>query len=94
MYTREKREKRGIRGKRLTVLKYSIDLMIFPFSSGTSNIPRASLALSSAPPPPTDIGHWSLGGRTGWQGRRNDIQLRSRSTRCSCYMDLPTSQFR
>ena len=32
----------------LTVLKYSIAFIIFPFSSGTNNIPKASLALSSA----------------------------------------------
>jgi hypothetical protein len=34
----------------LTVLKYSIDFIIFPFSSGINNIPKASLALPSAFP--------------------------------------------
>jgi hypothetical protein len=33
-------------GTGLTVLKYSIDLMILPFSSGINNIPNASLALN------------------------------------------------
>jgi len=45
---KEGREKDGGLDGILTVLKYSIDLMIFPFSSGINNIPKASLALPSA----------------------------------------------
>jgi hypothetical protein len=45
-------EEMGARRDRrvLTVLKYSIDFIIFPFSSGINNIPKASLALPSAFP--------------------------------------------
>jgi hypothetical protein len=62
----------------LTVLKYSIDFTIFPFSSGINNIPKASLALSSALfriHYSTFIKEWSMENRHTVQEQKYVMQL-------------------
>jgi hypothetical protein len=72
-------------GTGLTVLKYSIDLMILPFSSGINNIPNASLALNCQIASLQDS--QSLNEKNIKE--RVDVQLRSGRSGCSCYMDSP-----
>ena len=83
-----------------TVLKYSIDFTILPFSSGINNIPSASRALTSAFFPsahhliPRRQIQYESRKMAGKGNIESDIQLWSRSPGSRCYMYFPSPQFR